>query len=705
MTQGHHLPDSIAMGRHEPLGSLVRDGGVNFAVFSQHAVSVELCVFDTTGTRELRRFRLHGPFDNVFHGFLPDVGPGLAYGFRAHGPYQPEAGHRFNPNKLLLDPYAREIVGKFGWRAEHHGYEMGHPDGARSIDTRDNGVHALKAAVSAPHDHVPLPAKVPRQSPADVVLYEVHVKGFSMLHPEIPADLRGTYAGLAHPASIAHFRKLGVTTLSLLPVQYCIDEPALVDRGKRNYWGYNTLGFFCADPRLAKRGSDAAAANAEFHRMVDSLHESGLEVVMDVVYNHTPEGNEYGPTISFRGLDNASWYRLDRNDRSRAENLTGCGNTLNVAHPRVTQFVLDSLRFWVQEMGVDGFRFDLAPVLGRTAHGFDPNAAFFVALRQDPVLAGVHLIAEPWDAGFDGYQLGRFPGRFAEWNDKFRDAVRGYWLQRGVGRGELARRFTASSDLFNHGQRRPAATVNFVTAHDGFTLGDVVSYSHKHNDANGEEGRDGRDNELCANFGTEGSTANSEIVEQRNKVRRAMLATLLLAQGTPMLCGGDEVGNSQGGNNNAYCQDNPTGWLNWDHADDELLRFVSELCHLRQQEPLLRHDHWFAANHDAGQSSGVTWLTVAGHEMQMNDWHDHGASAFACLLSAGVAEQHRLLVIFNPESDSRVFALPAGRWRVLIDSGCPQGTLSGRDAAVQLEASTRTLLVLRAQDKNSPRSS
>lgn len=699
MTGNHRLPETLGYGRHEPLGSHVRDGGVNFAVFSQNATGIDLCVFDTTGTRELRRYRMHGPGDNVFHGFLPGVGAGLVYGFRAHGPYQPEAGHRFNPNKLLLDPYAREIVGRFGWRAEHHGYELGHPDGARSLDARDNGVHALKAAVQAAGEPGGATVGSPRHVPADLVLYEVHVKGFSMQHPGIPAEIRGTYAGLAHPVSIAHFKQLGVTTLSLLPVQYCVDEPALVDRGMHNYWGYNTLGFFCVDPRMARRGSDSAAANAEFRQMVDELHKHSIEVVLDVVYNHTPEGNEYGPTLSFRGLDNASWYRLDRNDRSRCENLTGCGNTLNVSHPRVTQFVLDSLRYWVEVMGVDGFRFDLAPVLGRTAHGFDPAAGFFTALRQDPVLARVHLIAEPWDAGFDGYQLGRFPGRFAEWNDKFRDAVRGYWLQRGVGRGELARRFTASSDLFHHGQRHPPASVNFIAAHDGFTLEDLVSHSHKHNEANGEDSRDGRDNELCANFGIEGVSTDADIVAQRNRVKRAMLATLLFAQGTPMLCAGDEIGNSQGGNNNAYCQDNPTGWLSWPSADPGLAEFVAVLCRLRRNEPLLHHDQWFAPSATPGEQARVAWLTPAGHEMQVHDWHDHGSPAFACLLAPAAKERANLLILFNPETRERAFNLPAGQWQLVVDSS---GALASTDGPVgnAIQAPSRALLLLRSTTRN-----
>jgi isoamylase len=425
------LADRLLEGRAEPFGALARDGGVNFAVFSDHATQIELCVFDAAGARELRRYPLHAGADGVFHGFLPGVGPGLVYGLRAQGPYEPERGHRFNPHKLLLDPWAREIVGRFGWHAEHHGYELGHPDGTRSFDTRDNALRALKARVAPPPAVAPGALNAPRVAAREQVLYELHVKGFGKTLPGLPAGLAGTYAGLAHPAAIAHFKALGVTALELLPVHYHLDEPALVDQGLVNYWGYNTLGFFCPDPRYAACDrDDPTAVAAEFRAMVAALHDAGLEVVLDVVYNHTPEGGETGPTLSMRGLDNAAWYRLADDDRSRAENWTGCGNTLNVAHPRVTQFVLDSLRYWVQEMGVDGFRFDLAPVLGRTRHHFDTHAPFFAALAQDPVLARVHLIAEAWDTGPDGYQVGRFPGRWLEWNDKFRDTVRRYWLQR-----------------------------------------------------------------------------------------------------------------------------------------------------------------------------------------------------------------------------------------------------------------------------------
>jgi len=490
-----------------------------------------------------------------------------------------------------------------------------------------------------------------------------------------------------------------VTTLSLLPVQYAIDEPHLADKRLHNYWGYNTLGFFAPDPRLAqaRHRDDPTAVVAEFRAMVAALHANGLEVVLDVVYNHTPEGNEFGPTLSFRGLDNRSWYRLVADDRSRNENLTGCGNTMNAQHPRIAQFVLDSLRYWVQELGVDGFRFDLAPVLGRTAHGFDPQAAFFAALRQDPVLAGVHLIAEPWDAGYDGYQVGRFPGRFLEWNDKFRDAVRGYWLGSGkVGRGEFARRFTASSDLFHHGQRRPTASVNFVAVHDGYTLNDVVSYSQKHNHANGEENRDGRDGELCANFGAEGPSDDEAINATRERVRRAMLATLLLAQGTPMLNAGDEIANSQSGNNNAYCQDNAIGWLDWAGADLGLAAFVGELLKLRREHGLLHHGRWLVGPGNAGPGdASIAWHSPAGHEMQVHDWHDGGERAFACLLRAAGDAAASLAILFNPEPQPRGFSLTTQAWRLLLDSS---GELSPQDLTPNqaLQVPARSLLLLRA---------
>ena len=663
------------------MGAQARDGGVNFAFFAEHAMAVELCLFDALGGDETARVRLHGPHDGVFHGVLPAAVPGLVYGLRAHGPYAPSRGHRYNPHKLLLDPWAREIVGRFAWRPEHHGYVLGQHH--ESFDTRDNAAVALKARVAPPAASNAAStaftaaagrANAPRHADADLLLYEVHVKGFSRQHPGIPSELRGTYSALAHPAAIAHFKRLGVTTLSLLPVHYHLDEP-MMPPGLVNYWGYNTLGFFCPDPRLACQPGDPSAVNDEFRRMVATLHDHSLEVVLDVVFNHTPEGNEQGATISLRGLDQRSFYRVQGD--GRLENLSACGNTLNVAHPQVTRFVLDSLRHWVQAMGVDGFRFDLAAVLGRNADGvFSTEAAFFTALMQDPVLSQVHLIAEPWDAGHRGYQLGGFPGRWMEWNDKFRDATRGFWLgaeaeQSGITRAEFAQRFGASADIYHPLKRRPTSSVNFVAVHDGFTLADVVSHSRKHNRANGEDNRDGRDGELCANFGFEGPTEDPEIVDTRLRVRRAMMATLMLAQGTPMLCAGDEFGNRQGGNNNAWNQDNAIGWLDWPQADEGFIAFVAELSALRRSQPLLRPAQW-----------------VAGAQ-RWQGLHDD-TQALACEI--GPDTRHPLLVAFNPTAVPLPLPLPAGQWQVLLDSGA-------RTAAVPLQDHTEieahSLCVLR----------
>ena len=703
------LPTRVCLqpGRDEVLGAQVRDGGVNFAVFSQHATAIELCLFDPSGRQERQRLRLHGPVDGLWSGFLPGAGPGLVYGLRAYGPYAPEQGHRFNPHKLLLDPYAQEIVGDFAWDDAHHGFIPGHPNGTGSFDVRDNAPLALKARVPQPLPALAQPAPPPRLAAHDVVLYELHVKGFSMTLPGLPEALRGTYAALAHPAAIAHFKQLGVTTLSLLPVHYFLDEAGLAQRGQVNYWGYNSLGFFCPTPRYARSGNDPTAVRAEFRQMVNDLHAAGLEVVLDVVYNHTAEGSEQGPTLSFRGLDHASYYHLNPQDPSRCENMSGCGNTLNVAHPRVMQMVMDSLRYWVQEMGVDGFRFDLAPVLGRNRGGYFPQVAFFTALMQDPVLARARWIAEPWDTGLGGYQLGRFPGKWLEWNDQFRDTVRRYWLHGQVSRGEFARRFTASNDYFHHGQRTPLSSVNFITAHDGFTLADLTSYNGKHNEANGEDNRDGRDHEPCRAFGPEGPSLDPVVMQQRQRVRRALLATVLLAQGTPMLTAGDEFGNSQGGNNNAYCQDNPLGWLSWAQADPSLQRFVREVLTLRRQEPALRHDRWFVAAHEEEQQPGersVSWYTPDGQPMAIEDWHDPLRRAFIGHIDAGPEALHcgawsldgpaeppgtraaqassrHLMVAFNPEDHACSFLLPHDTeqpWSVVLDSSgeLPLGPLT-----------------------------
>lgn len=661
-------PITLSEGSSAPLGAQVFAGGVQFSVFSQRAKRIELCLFDSSGTQELHRLPMHKGEDGVFQGFLPDVGVGTVYGYRAHGRYQPESGYRFNPNKLLIDPYACALVGQFQWRPEHAGYAAAHPQG-RQPDTRDNAPWTLKARVTAPATTAARSPKQTRRPLRDSVLYELHVKGFTMQLPGVPEALRGTFAGLACPAAIAHLKRLGVTTLSLLPVMECIDEQPLVERGTVNYWGYNTIAFFCPARRLAAQPENAIG---EFKAMVATLQAEGFDVLLDIVFNHSPEGDKHGPTLSFRGLDNASWYRLVPDDRSRYENISGCGNTLRLAHPRVTQFALDVMRYWVEVMGVDGFRFDLAPVLGRMRQGFDPSAPFFVALRQDPTLANVHWVAEPWDAGHEGYQVGRFPGRFAEWNDRFRDAVRGYWLGHGpyghrIERSEFARRFTASSDLFQHGQRRPTASVNFITAHDGRTLADVVSFEHRHNMANGEGNRDGHAHEVCANFGMEGPSDDPQVREARKRVRRAMLATTLLAQGTPMLCAGDEVGNSQQGNNNAYCQDNPTGWLDWSASEGDDTDFVAALIALRANEPYLRYPQWFAAE-PAEDEPAIRWLRPDGGDMQVEDWHDTRTGAFACQLRAAGAAAPRGAIVFNPEPFDLAIDVPDGPWQMLIET-------------------------------------
>jgi isoamylase len=682
---------ALQPGQPYPLGATPRDGGVNFAVVSEHATQVELCLFDEPG-RE-RRQTLPARTGDVWHGFLPGAGPGLTYGLRAAGRYEPQRGHRFNPHKLLLDPYAREIVGRFEWSDLHHGYQPGHPDGHLSFDTRDNAAQALKARVAAPL--APSRVAVPQVAAADTVLYELHVKGFSKLNHDVPGPLRGTYAGLAHAASIAHLTALGVTTLSIQPVQYSISERRLQEHGLANYWGYNTIGFFCPDPRLSSTPLDPTATRHEFRAMVDALHAAGLEVVLDVVFNHTAEGDETGPTISFRGLDNALYYRLTGDDRGHHENWTGCGNTVNVAQPRVTQFVLDALRYWVGEFGVDGFRFDLGSVLGRTTQAFDPRAAFFVALLQDPLLARTRLIAEPWDLGPDGYQLGRFPGRFLEWNDRYRDGVRRFWLQRGIGRGEFARRIAGSNDRFQHSHRTPCASVNFITAHDGFTLADLVSYSHKHNQANGEGNRDGHLANFSSHFGIEGPTDDAAINGLRARARRTLLMTLLTSQGTPLLLAGDEIGRTQRGNNNAYCQDNELSWIDWSRADRALFDFVRRLLALRRTRPHLRLNRWLSETRHTDGQREIEWLRPDGLPMSVADWHDDLRHSLAV---TGGNDTARLLGLFNAEAGAIEFTLPPGSWLLEIDSADPARERTRHDDGRCLVQPLSAVLLARAPD-------
>ena len=682
-------PTRIEEGVAYPRGATYTADGVNFAVFSAHATKIEICLFDDTGANELARIALPEYTDEIWHGFVRGLLPGQRYGLRVHGPYRPELGHRFNPNKLLMDPYAKAHVGELRWCDELFGYTVGHADGDLSFDERDSAPYMPKCVVVDSHFawHQPHGVRVPWDR---TVLYETHVRGFTKQHPDVPDALRGTFAGLSQEVVIERIRELGVTSVELLPVQTFLNQPFLGEKGLTNYWGYDTIGFFAADPRyFSKPDID------EFKAMVDRFHEAGLEVILDVVYNHTPEGNELGPTISFKGIDNASYYRLmpegaDQSGPRFYINDTGTGNTLNLSHPRVLQMVTDSLRYWVAEMHVDGFRFDLATILAREAHGFDEGGGFLDACRQDPVLASVKLIAEPWDCGPGGYQVGRFAPGWAEWNDGFRDTVRAFWKGEPGTAPALAGCLTASGDKFNHRGRRPWASVNFITAHDGFTLADLVSFNDKHNDANGEEGRDGSSDNRSWNCGVEGPSDDPAVLELRARQQRNLLATLLLAQGTPMLLAGDEFGRSQQGNNNAYCQDNEISWVDWCGIGKHgaaLHDFVRHVLALRQDLPVLRRARFFTGEwHDALQLKDLTWLAADGHEMQASQWEDDRTLCLGMLLDgraprSGVARDSvdtSVLLVFNAWHDAVEFTLPAtpaaangGAWVRLLDTAVP----------------------------------
>ncbi len=657
----------MAPGRPDPLGATWDGSGVNFALFTAHAERVELCLFEPGAARESERLPLPRCTDQVWHGYLPGARPGLLYAYRVHGPYAPGLGHRFNPNKLLLDPYARAYAGAFRWDDAHCGYQVGHPEADLSFDPRDNA-HAMSRCrvIDPAYDWGEDTA--PRTALADSVICEAHVRGFSMRNPGVPEALRGTYAGIAHPASTAHLRHLGVTALELLPVHEFVDELALVRGGLANFWGYNSVGYFAPAARYAY-GPDPVA---EFRGMVRGLHAAGIEVILDVVYNHTCETDELGPTLSWRGIDNASYYRARGADRRMYDNVTGTGNTLNTAHPRVLQMVMDSLRWWAVEMRVDGFRFDLASALARERGGFNPDSALLSAMRQDPVLARVKLIAEPWDMA--GSETGRFPPRFAEWNDRYRDAVRGFWLGHGTTRGELAQRMTGSSDLFRHDGRAPQASINFVTAHDGFTLADLVAYARKHNQANGQENRDGTDENRSANGGVEGPSDDAAVLERRARLQRALLATLFVSQGVPMLTAGDELGRTQAGNNNAYCQDNELSWIAWEAADRGLIDFTRKLVALRREHPALRRARWFDGALTPVGERDITWLSADGLEMTPARWEDGVDRCFGFQLGRQDASEAALLVLINGGEEDVEFKLPAAPrepWRQIFETSLP----------------------------------
>lgn len=684
----------VKPGHHLDLGATCDGDGTNFALFSAHAERVELCLFDEAGKTETARVTLPEYTDGVFHGYLPGIGPGQRYGYRVHGRFAPEEGHRFNPNKLLLDPYAREYSGALTWNEAHYGYEIG------AENDRDLTFSELDSAPFMPKcvvvDWNADPARPPAPAvPWDrTIFYETHVRGFTKLHPAVPEDKRGRFDGLAEPAVIDYIKSLGVTTVELLPIHAFLDDHHLVEKGMSNYWGYNSIGFFAPTTRYLGK-----ARLSSFRDMVRKFHDAGLEVVLDVVYNHTAEGNELGPTLSFKGIDNFSYYRTMPDEPRYYINDTGTGNTVNTSHPRVLQMVMDSLRYWVEVMEVDGFRFDLGTILGREPHGFDPRGGFFDAMGQDPVLRKVKLVGEPWDIGPGGYQVGGFPAGWAEWNDKYRDTVRAYWKgEEGIVR-DLAARVTGSGDVYDQAGRRPWAGVNFITAHDGFTLNDLVSYNEKHNEANGENNQDGHGHNLSFNYGAEGPTEDKGIVAVRERQKRNMLATLFLSHGTPMLLAGDEHGHSNRGNNNVYCQDNDIAWMRWEEIskrDEALVGFVQRLAALRAEHPIFRRASF-------RHGCILRWVNPAGGDQQEEHWDDAGLLAIGLLMHMPDVEAggDEALILFNSFDGEVVFKIPPrvkkGSWSVVLDTETGPNSDEGRKgvkADQEITLAPRSLIVL-----------
>jgi isoamylase len=652
------LAFDLTSARSDALGTAFDGEGTNFALFSDNATRVELCLFDDEGAVETHRLDLPAMEGGVWHGYLPGIGPGQVYGFRVHGPYAPEEGHRFNPAKLLLDPYARELRGEIRWDDALFGYDLATGDDD-APDPRDSAPFMPKAVVVDP-DFDWEADRALRLRWQDSVIYETHVRGYTMRHPGVPAHERGTLKGLASPAVIQHLKALGVTAVELMPIHAFANDRHLADQGLSNYWGYNTLSFFAPHAPYLHTGRIR-----ELKEAVKRFHNAGIEVILDVVYNHTCEGNEKGPTLSFRGIDNASYYLLAPENRRHSFDTTGTGNTLNVAHPMVLRMVLDSLRYYVQVMHVDGFRFDLASALGRELMGFERQGNFFAALRQDPILATVKLIAEPWDVGEGGYQVGGFPWPFREWNDKFRDDVRAFWRKDGGLVPAMAERLVGSPVQFNHSHRPATSSVNFVAAHDGFTLWDAVSYNDKHNEANGEGNRDGHNNNLSDNMGVEGPSDDPRVVESRERRVKAMLATLFLSQGVPMMLAGDELGQTQGGNNNAYAQDNETAWIDWERPRAALVGAVRDLAAFRRETQLARLRFAAAEGQALGDGPVARWWDAEGNEMNGGDWHDVGLKLFGADLA--LPGGPRLLVVLNAGDDA-AFRLPKGSWRLRLDT-------------------------------------
>jgi isoamylase len=695
----------LEAGSPYPLGATWDGLGVNFAVFSAHAEQIDLCLFDPSGRREIARVALPEQTDEVFHGYLPDARAGLLYGFRAHGAYDPQHGHRFNSNKLLLDPYAKQIAGEVRWSDALYGYRLHSPRGDLSYDRRDSAPGMPKAVVV--DDAFNWGDDRPPDTPwSETVVYEAHVRGLTMLRPDIRHHERGTFAALASPPMIEHYKRLGITAVELLPVHAFVQDRRLIEQGLRNFWGYNSIAFFAPEPRYLSDGS-----LNEMKVAIRRLHAAGIEVFLDVVYNHTAEGSEEGPTLSFRGLDNLSYYRLEEHDWRRCVNDTGTGNTVNLSHPRVLQMVMDSLRYWVEAYHVDGFRFDLGVTLGRETHGFDPGSGFFDAIRQDPTLQRVKLISEPWDIGPGGYQLGNHPPGFAEWNDRFRDSVRRFWRGDAGQRPEFAARLAGSSDLFDKRSRKPWASVNYVASHDGFTLADAASYVQRHNEANGEDNRDGHGENFSSNWGVEGPTLDPEIRAVRASVARAMLASVFFAQGTPMLLAGDEFGRTQNGNNNAYAQDNETSWVDWRRAEtpegEALTAFVTRLIALRKAHPVLRCKHFLHGREQPAPGVlDIAWFDERGQQIPSEAWNDHGERTLILRRAARREDGAVPLItlMLNPTEEARAFTLPPPSLPtlILLDTARPDAPerMVDRDS---VEVEPRSAVLLMSLHPASPR--
>ncbi|MGZ5285801.1 MAG: glycogen debranching protein GlgX [Flavisolibacter sp.] len=672
---------TIYPGKPYPLGATWDGEGINFALFAENATGVDLCLFETRESMvESVKIRIKEVSHRVWHVYVPGLKPGQLYGYRVYGPYEPSNGHRFNPNKLLIDPYAKAIAGTIQWHDALFGYELGHEDQDLSFSDVDSAPYIPKCAVVDPNfdwegDVSPC---IPYHKS---IIYEMHVKGFTQLHPDIPENIKGKYAALGHPATIKYLKELGVNAVELMPVHHFVNDRLLKEKGLSNFWGYNSIGFFAPDARYASSGNQGEQV-IEFKNMVKALHKEGIEVILDVVYNHTGEGNQMGPTLSFRGIDNSAYYRLTE-DRRYYMDYTGTGNTLNAQMPVVLKLVMDSLRYWILEMHVDGFRFDLASTLARELHEVDSLGSFFDIIHQDPVISQVKLIAEPWDIGEGGYQVGKFPAGWAEWNGKYRDCIRDYWRGADSMLGEFALRFTGSPDLYEDNDRRPTASINFVTAHDGFTLNDLVSYNEKHNDDNGEDNNDGESHNRSWNCGAEGPTQDAEIMALRQKQKRNFLTTLFLSQGVPMLVAGDEISRTQGGNNNAYCQDNEISWINWDSIDKDLLHFTQQLIALYKNHNVFSRKRWFQGQPVKGVGlDDIAWFLPEGDEMSEENWsHDFAKSLAVYMNGHGLRSMDdkgrkitddSFYIIFNAYEGSLDFRLPSDKygdeWIKLLDT-------------------------------------